>query len=80
LIAKALKVLQNKIMLHNERYENFDRKDSRIYPNFKNYIWAVVKERDVMAILRCSKRTAHDYLAVVEKEQQSEYCRNWNGY
>jgi len=55
-----------KMMLLYEQYESFDWKDSRIYPDFKNCIWGVVKKEDVMAILDHSRRTAHDYLAVLK--------------
>jgi hypothetical protein len=64
-----VKVLRPLIMLHNtlyERYEAYDWKGSNIYPDFKNYLWTIVKVEDVMDILGCSKRTAHDYLAVLK--------------
>ena len=60
-----VKVLQNLIILHNalyDSYEAFDWKGKDISPDFKNYLWSQVKEEDVMAILRCSKRTAQTIL------------------
>jgi TolB-like protein len=65
-----VRVLRQLIELHNalyERYEAYEWKESNIYPDFKNYLWSQVKEEDVMDILSCSKRTAHDYLAVLKK-------------
>ncbi|MDI6884801.1 MAG: hypothetical protein QMD22_00335 [archaeon] len=66
-----VKVLKNLILLHNtlyQRYEDHDWKRAPIYvyPDFKNYVWSVVKEKDVMEILECSRRTAHDYLVVLK--------------
>jgi hypothetical protein len=65
-----VKVLQRLILLHNtlyQRYEAYDwKKGSQVYPDFKNYLWTVVKEEDIMEILECSKRTAHDYLVIMK--------------
>jgi hypothetical protein len=64
-----VRVLRQLIELHNtlyERYEGYDWRGSNVPPDFKNYLWSQVKVEDVMDILRCSQRTAHDYLAVLK--------------
>jgi hypothetical protein len=64
-----VRVLRQLILLNNtlyERYEVHDWKGSNVPPDFKNYLWTVVNVEDIMDILGCSKRTAHDYLTVLK--------------